>query len=295
VERPRIPRRFAPLLALAGALALGAGVAAAEETDRVQVGVPGINSTRGFSPALFVTLTAPLEYQRADEGRWNGPRCEVPGRPDLSGDLFITWRVGFDDIRSTAAEAARAHMTFEWAVVGEGSVAVSHVVAGRTVGTLPGYFLLTDSRSEQGWHEGSIAFSLGKNARGRGVYATARFWGRGIPFRCTVVGTPVSQWQRTGVTSALQSVQLEGNLPPARVTVRARSGRVLGEVTDSFGHFLAGVGVKLERREGRRWRAVRSGVTDRDARYTLRAPGKGTYRVTASLAGVRARSNPVRL
>lgn len=283
-------RRSALPLIVVALLSLGAGLAAAGETDRVPVGQPGRNATRGFSTALFVTVTAPLEYQRDDERRWTGPRCDVPEHPSLSSEVFITRGVGFDNVRRTAAEAARSALTFEWATVAQGPVAVSHVVAGRTVGTLPGHVLLTDSQSEQGWHEGSIAFSLG-----RGVFATAVFWGRGPPFRCIVAGTPVSQWQRTAITAALESVHLEGNLPPARVTARVRSGRVVGEVTDSFGHFLAAVGVKLERRDGRAWRVVRGGATDRNARYSLRARGKGTYRVTASLAGTTARSRTVRL
>lgn len=288
MRRASLTRRSAFPLAVAALLALGAGLAAAGETDRVQVGQPGRNSTRGFSPALVVTLTAPLEYERGGDRRWNGPRCEVPGRPDLSGDVFITWRVLFDDVRRTATEAARRAMTFDWITVADTPVVVSHLVAGRSVGTLPGHVLLTDSRSEQGWHEGAIAFSLG-----RGVFAVADFWGRGPSFQCSVAGTPVSQWQQTAVTSALRSVQLEGNLPPARITARARSGRIAGEVRDSFGHIVAAVGVKLERRDGQRWRVVGAGATDRNGRYSLRPRSSGTYRVTATLAGTTARSRPV--
>jgi hypothetical protein len=278
------------MLVAAALLSLTAGLAGAGETDRVVVGQPGRNSTRGFSPALFVTVTAPLEYERTGDRRWTGPRCEVSGRPSLSSEVFITWGVRFDDVRKTAAEAARAALTFEWTTVGDEPVAVSHVVAGRTVGTMPGHLLLTDVQAEQGWHEGSIAFSLG-----RGVFATAEFWGRGPPFDCLVAGTPVSQWQRTAVLSALRSVQLEGNLPPARVTAGARSGRVVGVVTDSFGHVLAAVGVKLERRDGGRWGVVGAGATDRNGRYSLAARASGTYRVTATLARTSARSRPVRV
>jgi hypothetical protein len=270
---------------------LGVAVAAAQETDRVRVG--GSNVTRGFSTALVVTVTTLPDFRRTgfdgNSGGWEGPVCDFAPNPRLSGPISLTWGVGFDgDVRS-AEEAARENLTFEWTTIESGPAEVTHLVGGREVGTIPGFFVLTDAQSQVGYHESGLGFPLG-----RGVYAAVEFWSRGNGLECTVRGTPVATWHRDTARAATRQVRLEGNLPPARVTARARSGRVSGAVTDSFGHPEAGIAVRLEKRAGRRWRTVRSGRTTSTGAYSLRTRGSASYRVTATLAGVSARSAPVR-
>ena len=282
------------LLGIAGvAVAIGAAAAAAEDVDRVQVGVPGRNTTRAFSAALFLTITTLPEFRRTgfdgDSGGWEGPICEVASNPRLNGPITLTWDAVFhDDVRS-AEQAARAALTFDWTTIESGPFPIRHLVGGREVGTIPGIYVLTDSRGQTGYHESGIGFELG-----RGVFAGIAFWSRGNALECTVRGIPVATWHRGTARAALGQVRVEGNLPPARVTARSRAGRVTGSVTDGYGHPDAGVMVRLERRAGRRWRAVRSGRTAAAGSYSLRTRGSGTYRVVATLAGASARSGAVR-
>jgi hypothetical protein len=281
------------LIGVAAILAtLGAAVASAQEVDRVPVG--GSNTTRGFSRALFVTVTTLPEFRRTgfdgNSGGWEGPVCDFAPNPGLSGPISLTWSVGFKDEVSSAEAAARSQLTFEWTTIDSGPVAIRHLVGGREVGTIPGFYVVTDARSQTGYHESALGFSLG-----RGVYAAVAFWSRGNALECTVQGMPVASWHRQTARSALQQVRLEGNLPPSRVTARARGRAITGSVADSFGHRSAGVAVRLERRTGTRWSSVRSGRTTSIGSYSLRARGPGLHRVAATFAGVSARSAALRV
>lgn len=291
-----VRRRLVPLV-LIGLVAFAAAAIGAD-TDRVRVGTPGFNNTRGFSPALYVTVTTVSEYVRtsadARSGLWTGPRCRVSvDRPDLTVNLTVTWGVSFTKSARSAEQAANDELTFEWTPVQRGPVAVPHVVAGRTVGTIPGFGIVTDSQGQTGYHEAGLGLPLG-----RGVYAGAAWWSRGNALQCEASTTegvvPVAVWHRRVATRALGGVRLEGNLPPARVSSRIRGRRMTGRVQDSFRHPLARVRVILERRVGSRWRSVRAGRTSASGTYTLRLAGAGRYRVTSALAGTSARSRVFR-
>jgi hypothetical protein len=228
---------------------IGAAVASAQDVDRVRVG--GSNTTREFSPALFVSVTTLAEFHRTgfdgDSGSWEGPMCDFAPNPGLSGPISLTWGVGFDDDVRSAEQAAREHLTFEWTTIESGPVAVPHLVGGREIGTIPGFYVLTDARSQTGYHESGLGFPLG-----RGVYASVEFWSRGNALECTVRGVPVATWHRETARAAVRQVRLEGNLPPARVAARVRGRTITGSVTDGFGHPDAGIAVRLEHRSGTR-------------------------------------------
>jgi hypothetical protein len=162
-------------------------------------------------------------------------------------------------------------------------------VAHRRVGSVPGFFAVTDGGIQAGYHESGVGFPLG-----HGVSATVRFWSHGNVLPCSVDAEPVAVWHRQQARQAIRNVALVGNLPPVRVRARSRGRRIVGTVVDRFGHPDAGIGVRFERRAGRRWRRVRSGRTTNPGRYSLRARGGGTYRVVATLAGSSARSSTVR-
>jgi hypothetical protein len=286
----RGPARLVGITALVAAI--GAAAALAQEVDRVSVG--GSNTTRAFSPALFVTVTTLPDFRRTgfdgNSGGWEGPVCDFAPNPRLSGPISLSWSVGFDgDVRS-AEGAARAQLTFEWTTIESGPIAIPHLVGGREVGTIPGFFVLTDSGGQTGYHESALGLPLG-----RGVYAAVEFWSRGNALECTVRGVPVASWHRDTARAAVRQVRLEGNLPPSRVTARARGRALTGAVADSFGHPSAGAAVRLEQRVGTRWRSVRSGRTSSTGAYSLRARRPGSHRVVASLAGVSARSAAVRV
>jgi hypothetical protein len=273
-------------------VAIGSAAALAQDVDRVVVG--GSNTTRAFSRALFVTVTTLPDFRRTgfdgNSGGWEGPVCDFSPNPRLSGPISLTWSVGFDDDVRSAEQAAREQLTFEWTTIESEPIAIPHLVGGREVGTIPGFFLLTDSRGQTGYHESALGFPLG-----RGVYAAAEFWSRGNALECTVRGGAVASWHRDTARAALRQVRLEGNLPPSRVTARARARSVSGSVADGFGHPSAGVAVRLEHRTGTRWRSVRSGRTTAGGAYSLRARRAGLHRVVASLAGASARSAAVRV
>jgi hypothetical protein len=272
--------------------AVGVAAALAQDVDRVRVG--GSNTTRGFSPALVVTVTTLPEFHRTgfdgNSGGWEGPICDFAPNPGLSGPISVTWSVGFDDDVRSAEQAAREHLTFEWTTIESGPIAVAHLVGGREVGTIPGFYVLTDAQSQTGYHESGLGFPLG-----RGVYAQVEFWSRGNALECTVRGAPVASWHRDTARAAVRQVRLEGNLPPARVTARARGRSVTGSAADSFGHPDAGIAVRLEQRAGTRWRSVRSGRTTATGAYSLRARRPGLHRVVATFLGVSARSGAVRV
>jgi hypothetical protein len=86
-------------------------------------------------------------------------------------------------------------------------------------------------------------------------------------------------------------VYLQGNLPPRRITAKAKGKRISGRVTDSFGHPLSDLALELKAGG----RTVATGTTDSRGGYTLSAPKRGTFQVASKLAGASARSGKVRV
>jgi hypothetical protein len=276
------------LLALALATLVVVPVAIAQDEDRVVIGRPG------FPAGTVVSVPLLAEFRRTgfdgDAGSWDGPTCERP--PSGSATVALTWGVAVSARRS-AAEAARAAMTFRWTIVESGPTSVRHVVAGRDVGAIRGILVVTDSRSTLGWHEAGLGFPIG-----RGLYVGAKAWSRGNAFACTVRSAqgpvPAATWHRQTSARAVQGLRLQGNLPPARVTARGLAARVAGTVRDSFGHPVSRATLVLQRRAGRAWRRVAASRTTRRGAYAIRVRRRGQYRAVATLAGSSARSGVVR-
>jgi hypothetical protein len=272
---------LAALAVVPGALALE------REGDRVRL------TPRGFSIETAAFVGVLPEFRRTgfdgDSGGWEGPICDHPTFP---GPVALTWSVGFEDRSRSAEQAATAALTFTWTVVERSAISVRHVVGRRDVGAIRGALVVTDSGSPQGWHEAGLGFPLG-----RGVYAAAAAWSRGNTFACVVRSAqgpvPSSTWHRQKSRQAMEGIHLDGNLPPARVTARGSTSLVTGTVRDSFGHPVAGVVLKLERRAGGTWRRAASGFTSRRGSYAIRVRKPGRYRTIATLAGVSARSGVV--
>jgi hypothetical protein len=78
----------------------------------------------------------------------------------------------------------------------------------------------------------------------------------------------------------------------ARAVGRGRFVR--GKVVDRFLDAVLGARVSLERGSGGGWTKVSGGKTDQRGFYSLRAKRRGTYRVTARLAGFTAMSREIR-
>ena len=73
-----------------------------------------------------------------------------------------------------------------------------------------------------------------------------------------------------------------------------RGRKVRGKVVDRFLDAVLGARVSLERSAGGSWTKVSGGKTDQRGFYSLRAKRRGTYRVTARLAGFTAMSREIR-
>jgi hypothetical protein len=143
----------------------------------------------------------------------------------------------------------REALTFEWKTIESGSI--RRATHDPRPARRHDPRLLRPHRGGESnrYHESAVGFPLG-----RGVFASVEFWSRGNALRCTVRGRPVAEWHREQARRAVGNVALDGNLPPARVTARARAGRFTGAVTDRFGHADVGITVRLERRIGKRCR-----------------------------------------
>jgi hypothetical protein len=273
--------------ALAAALAV-VPMAAAADTDRVRIG--GSSTTRDFSPRTAVVVTSPEAYVRTtfdgDHGRWRGPSCAVPSNPSLSRDVAIAWSVALSDRYRSAEEAALAARTHaSLPLVERGDLKLPHRIRGKDVGTIRAEYVVAATPQEYGWAELGLGIPLT-----RGVFALARFWSTGPSFACIVGATVAKQWHRDAVAAALARVVVDGNLPAARITAYAQRRRVVGFVSDGFGHPVVAVQVAVERRVRGTWRRADSAATDAGGHYRA-ATLPGTVRVTLGSL----RSAPVRI
>ena len=145
--------------------------------------------------------------------------------------------------------------------------------------------------------QAAIALDLGRHLRAVIVFdANEPATDDGGPLGpFTVGGLPASSWNREQARAALAGVYVEGNLPPARVRIRAARGRITGSVADSFGDPVSGARLALQRRAGGSWRQAARGKSTTRGSFSLRAGRSGSYRIVARLGGARAKSSKVRL
>jgi hypothetical protein len=177
--------------------------------------------------------------------------------------------------------------------VSAGKVKVAHIVGSRRVGTLKGYQALDAAPAPEAAAQQALAIDLGGRVKSLVVFeasdpAVDSDPGLGA---FTVAGMPASAWNRRQAQAAMRNVTVSGNLPPRKVEAKARGRRAAGKVVDGFGHPVAEIKVALLRGSKR----VASGTTSPRGTFSLGAPRGGTYRVQATLSGVKARSKPLRL
>jgi hypothetical protein len=263
-------------------------IVAAGDTDRVRVG--GSSATRAFSPRTHVVVTSPDDYVRTgfdgDHGDWRGPLCVVSSNASLSGEVAVSWSIGFSNRYRTAGEAADRGRTFrDLLIVQRAELKIPHRIRGKKVGSIIGEYVLAATRQEYGWAEIGLGIPLT-----RGVFVAARFWSTGPSFRCTVGGTASELWHLQAAQAAVARVVIDGNLPAARLTAYPQRRRVVGFVSDGFGHPLVGVQVTVERLVRGAWRRVGSAATDASGHYRA-GTLPGTVRVTLGSL----RSAPVRV
>ena len=272
--------------------------AGAQALERIRISDPA-RQEHQLPPGLLVELASPAEYNRqsvsGDSGRWVGPRYEERGNPANAGLASLSWSVSFDTREGDAEAIAHANVVHrDWARDQRGGLSVTHFVGDRNVGTtLGGFVMFTPAAANDARFEGVLAFPLGTN-----LHAVVRFEALEPPADSFLVkGTVVGKsWNRGQILLALNGVRLQGNLPPKIVAARAveRGRFVRGKVVDRFLDAVLGARVSLERRAGGSWTRVAGGKTDQRGFYTLRPKRRGTYRVTARLAGITAMSREIR-
>jgi hypothetical protein len=280
------------------ALVASSQIAGAQSVERIQIS-DAARREHKLPAGLLVELASPVEYERQTvsgvTGRWAGPRWEESGHPENAGRASLDWSVTFDQRQGDAEVVSQANVVHtDWTRDQRGGLSVPHVVGNRNVGTILGYYhMLSPAAASDARFEGVLAFPLDAN-----LHAVVRFEALEPAANSFIVkGTVAGKaWNRGQLLLALSGVRLQGNLPPKIVAARSveRGRFVRGKVVDRFLDAVVGARVSLERSSGGSWAKVAGGKTDRRGLYTLRAKRRGTYRVTARLAGFTATSREIR-
>lgn len=269
-----------------------AQVAPGLSIERVRVDRPGAAVPNG----VYLVMRSPDEYSRialrGTAGSWAGPLYWLPDNPAQRANATIDWEVGFDERPLNTERIALGNLTRDWAEDQRAGVSVPHIVGRRTVGTIPGVFILQVERRSS---PAELVLAVPVSQR---LHAFIRFLLlRPDSDNFVVKGSILpSSWNRGQALLAMSRVRLEGNLPPELVTIRARRKGVLGGfAVDMHGHAVVGIPVGLERRRGGGWRRIATTRTTNLGGYTFRVKA-GSYRARATLGGrFSARSRPLRM
>jgi hypothetical protein len=294
-------RRRALLACLIAGLAVLAAyshVAGAQSVERIRISDPA-RQQHQLPAGLLVELESPGDYNRVsvagNSGRWAGPRWEEVGHPENAGLASLDWSVSFDEGQGDAEQLSQASVRHrDWVRDQRGGLSVPHVVGNRNVGTILGYYVMVSPASaSDARFEGVLAFPLDANLHALLHFEALDPAADSFIVKGTVAG---KAWNRGQLLLALSGVRLQGNLPPKIVAARSveRGRLVRGKVVDRFLDSVIGARASLERRAGGSWTKVSGGKTDRRGFYTLRAKRRGTYRVSARLAGFTATSREIR-
>jgi hypothetical protein len=290
--------RRAAFLAVATLAALAAaGSALGGAVDRFRVADAGRPETQAFPANVFLTIESPGIYVTQSPGIWAGPPYWAASDPAQGGTSTLEWSVGFRDRTLDPARAAAATASSGWPEDQHNGISVPLLVGGNLVGTLPGFFVLTQAPSPQkARFEAGLAVPLGPGAQAllrfasRSPAADSSSWGDYLVQGMILAST----WNRGQILLAMSQVRVEGNLAPKTVSIRVEqpARAVRGKVVDAFVNPLVGVGIAEERWNGKAWKAVRVGRTTAKGTYRM-AAGKGRFRTVVSYAGTTATSAPV--
>jgi hypothetical protein len=260
--------------------------------ERVRVDRPGAATPNG----LYLLIRSPDEYSRValrgSAGSWVGPPYWLLANPAIRNNASMDWEVGFDQRRLNTERIALANLSRDWAEDQRADVSVPHVVRGRMVGTIPGFFILqVERRSAPA--ELVVALPVAPRLHAYVRFLLLRPENDTFHVKGSILA---SSWNRGQALLAMSRVRLEGNLPPDLVTIRPRRKGVLGGfVVDMHRHAVVGIPARLEQRRGSGWRRVASVRTTRLGGYTFRVK-PGSYRVRATLEGrFSATSRPLRM
>lgn len=286
--------RWAALATLAAGVVVALSVAQlapGQAIDRVRVTPPA--TVRSVPDGLFIVVGSPDGYSRAafsgTRGSWVGPSYGPPGGPPV-GNAAIDWEVGYDAEQPETERVALAHLTQDWQEDQRADVSVPHVVGGRMLGDIPGFFVLQVVRQSSP-SELVMAFPVSRDLHTFVRFLLPRPESNEYRVRGSILP---SSWNRGQALVAMSRVTLDGNLPPSLVSIRTRRrGVVSGSALDFLRHAVVGIPVSLERRTGRGWRRLASVRTSRFGGYRFKVR-PGTYRTRATLGRFSAVSKAVR-
>lgn len=282
-----------PMIALAAA-----GVAAAVAIAvTAGVGKKTLGG-RGFATDVTVSFTAPEGYRINGGGyeNWKGPLYSslTTGSDDLVSNLHFD--VHSDATARTAEQAARNKVGRDMGglptrQVAAGPLAVPHVVAGRKVGVVRGYYVLMQvtRKDYEGWYEGGLGLPLGKGypLLAADVDTTAPDADADKRIRETLP----SLWNRRVVLEGIRGIAIEGNLAPRALTARVQGRRVSGRATDSLGHPVVGAKVILRAPNGTRCCTARTTPSGAFALTVPRSAGSGAFRISVAAGGATLTKN----
>lgn len=246
-------------------------------------------------------LASPPEYDRHTVGRfgnngvWRGPPYAATLRPSLGGNATMDWGISFEFDTTDPREAITQNLVHDWPEIQSGQVLVQHRIGAAAAGAIPALWSLTRSTF---YGETDAHYEVGVAVPICGGFAMVHLStlqpsgdsaGGSMGFGDYLVKGSVKPtvWNPQQLRLAIDGVRIEGPLPVARVTARARGRRVTGAVTDCYRHPVAGSRVTLERRVGRRWTRAGRTVTSGTGAYSARVRTAGLYR-----AAVGARRSP---
>lgn len=246
---------------------------------------------RDFATDVIVSFTAPKGYRIDTEngyGGWKGPPVT-----NLDINSQVESGLQFDvhtAVTRSVERAARDKIGTDFGgiptkqVVG-GPIGVPHMIRGRKVGVIKGFFLIRQGARQgyEGWTNSAVAFSLGRGypVLAANVDTTAP----GSDANLSIKGMLPSAWNRQVVEQGVRGIVVEGNLAPRTMTARAQAGRVVGRVTDSLGHPLVGVKVKLRKAD---LQPCCNATTTATGAFTLNVPqsaGTGSFQLSVAVGG----------
>ena len=289
-------KRFVLLAGLVASVAVPLALAAT--IDRVVVGVPGRNDTRGFSSKLYVEVMVEDEYQKVDfdgdSGNWLGPPYYSTLNQNLGGRAKASWSVYFDKGISVE-QAMTKHFVQGWERMQEFRIEVPHVVNDTRVAVITGQWRLTKGPGEHNTQfEGVLSFPLCKR-----VVASVEFaflepftedTGLGDFFRVypSVGDKDAMSWNQNVATLAPQYVAVDGYLPAASITAGPPNvvianqppHEIAGLVRDCTGVGMPSVPVHTGKIKVR---------TNARGFYLIHAPKAGNYVVIATGGGATVR------
>jgi hypothetical protein len=269
------------------AVLLVPSLAGATAVERVRVSGPGVTSA--FPPGISLELNSPVAYTRRSAdittGTWSGPAYWASGDGTKRGTTSIKWTVDFQAGKGTAQAIALAAPKHGWPLDKKDPIAVPHMVGKRVVGTILGYYAITEAPPpNEAQFEAAIAFPVAPRA-----FSVVRFeltdpasdssgeWGNWL-----VNGLDLpSIWSRGQAFWSLSGVRLLGNLPPTRIVLSDSGRTLLGTVSDAFYHPVLGLPVSIQRQVGTSWKPLANARTDKKGEFSVRVPSRGSYRAVA--------------